>query len=298
MACSFAARLADSWRIAVFYINNFGPGEYIPALETALKGIRDSNTDQFTVSVDPTAATTYNHQLAELKAALRRGSASYPKSLSFKSKMILFFVLRLGCVAAACCGWGGRAVLAMLALQFVVLPFSLVISVMLWHILGTKFVKMAVATTVLSAAIPTAATITLEVTTATAVGFLAIDQLICFACTFKTPRADGVRSTAPMPAWELAKHVGFGFLNCKTYTLIILLLARGFKLNLTIWVLDMVLGITPKLLHFFDTKVRLRKCRISLPLSSPITTQYQPALNERRTWRVATGGYVVLASSG
>ena len=32
----------------------------------------------------------------------------------------------------------------------------------------------------------------------------------------------------------LAKHFVFGFLNCKTYTLVVLLLARGTKINATV----------------------------------------------------------------
>ncbi len=48
---------------------------------------------------------------------------------------------------------------------------------------------------------------------------------------------------------RLLQAITFGFLNTKTYNLLILLLLRGAKIQIFIWLLDAILKITPKMTY-------------------------------------------------
>lgn len=88
---------------------------------------------------------------------------------------------------------------------------------------------------VLAAVLPGWAQPTIVVNETFIVVFVVVDQLLCLACTVWTP---GHGATAPMSARRLATSVTFGFLNCKTFVLMLLLHARGLEINVAVWVVD------------------------------------------------------------
>jgi len=75
------------------------------------------------------------------------------------------------------------------------------------------------------------------------VALLVVDQLLCAICLFRTPKG----KTAPMATSRIMQSVTYGFLNCKTYYLILLPLIFGLEVPVLAWVLDAVLGLSGKI---------------------------------------------------
>jgi len=75
------------------------------------------------------------------------------------------------------------------------------------------------------------------------VALLVVDQLLCAICLIRTPKG----KTAPMATSRIMQSVTYGFLNCKTYYLILLPLIFGLEVPVLAWVLDAVLGLSGKI---------------------------------------------------
>ena len=70
--------------------------------------------------------------------------------------------------------------------------------------------------------------------------FLAIDQLLCAFTLFWTP-VGRVEKMSPSRIWQ---SIWYGFLNCKTYYLILLPVAYGSKIAIIPWIVDYAFGIS------------------------------------------------------
>jgi len=79
---------------------------------------------------------------------------------------------------------------------------------------------------------------------------LFVDQAICLACTFRTPVGASKARPDGLKAWQIA----YGFMNCKTYTLLMLLQLRDQSaINLLIWSADAALGLSSKVSEWLCT---------------------------------------------
>lgn len=92
----------------------------------------------------------------------------------------------------------------------------------------------------LDAVVPAWAVVSCTLTTTFAWAFVGADLLVCCVLCAVTPK--GV--TVQRDRTTLAAHAAYGFLNCKTYSLLVLLLARGHPVNVTVWALDAALGVS------------------------------------------------------
>ena len=146
----------------------------------------------------------------------------------------IFAVRILTVIAAAFFGFW--ATFATSLLQFVVAPYSFFAAVAAW--LGIlpfyviHFVYFAViqaGTWLVYSHYPIAAHYLRIPITLTFIGiWFAVDQLSCFVLLFWTPAGPPV----PVPPKQVLKSIAYGFLNAKTYWLILLLCLRGFRVDL------------------------------------------------------------------
>jgi hypothetical protein len=193
--------------------------------------------------------------------------------MPFSTRMTLFFALRLSCGALALLYPSQlRWAFALGSLQFVLLPMSLFVAVtqiialapalFIAHLLLYRPLE-ALVQAVLPAQV--AALASLSVDTRFVAAFFVIDQLACVFCLFRVP---GHGRSEPMALKRVLHSVGFGFLNCKTYFLVLLLHMRaaGVAINGAaapsarslprshplacaggVWIIDAVLGLSPRL---------------------------------------------------
>lgn len=80
------------------------------------------------------------------------------------------------------------------------------------------------------------ASVMFPISTAFIVAMVVMDQAVCWLLCYETPKGKSIT----FEARTMATHVVYGFLNCKTYSVILLLLlsAQGYQINLTIWALE------------------------------------------------------------
>ena len=76
-------------------------------------------------------------------------------------------------------------------------------------------------------------------------GFIAVDQLLCLVCSIGTLEGPSTQYSKT----RMAKSVLFGFLNCKTFFLVLFipLAFTGFRINLLFIVLDWCFGLTERM---------------------------------------------------
>lgn len=169
-----------------------------------------------------------------------------PGGGSFEQRQLLFWAVRLACVACAFQGCLALTVVASM-LQFVLLPYSLFVALaygcetMTVLYLGHLFAFLPLQQA-LTAAVPAISTFDVEIGPRFLVAFILIDQLACAICLFWLPEGE----PAPMAWSRVLRSVGYGFLNCKSYYLVLLPLAAGVRLPLAALALDWALGISQK----------------------------------------------------
>lgn len=201
----------------------------------------------FEISASKGPRDEYNVELEKIKDKIR-ASAATP---SFHTNLLFFFTLRVACVIAALLlpiGWA----LVLGALQFVFLPHSLFVSLAELWVLGPAlflghFLVAVPLQLACSALLPEALNVSLPITNTFILLFFIIDQALCAACVWRTPACP----TAPITRARLTQSIVFGFLNCKTYFLLLLLPLRGVGLPLVPWLLDAWFGISIKATRYF-----------------------------------------------
>jgi hypothetical protein len=161
-------------------------------------------------------------------------------------KQVLFWAVRFATIAAAFSGsfW---LTFAISLLQFVVLPYSLFAAVAygletVFALYSGHIVVFPALTWLLRRILPTVLHPTLVITPRFMIAFFVLDQLSCAACLFRTPKG----KTAAMPIRRVMASVLYGFLNCKTYWLVLLPLCLGLEVPLAAWAVDAALGLSNK----------------------------------------------------
>eukprot|EP00928_Gymnodinium_smaydae_P082529 TRINITY_DN65869_c0_g1_i1.p1 TRINITY_DN65869_c0_g1~~TRINITY_DN65869_c0_g1_i1.p1 ORF type:complete len:418 (+),score=27.54 TRINITY_DN65869_c0_g1_i1:29-1255(+) len=187
----------------------------------------------------------YAEGLERLKADLQ--DASTGELMDYHLKQVLFWVIRITCVACASTGSFWFTFVASL-LQFLVLPYSLFVSIA--YGLETMFVLYSghvivypLLTLLLQRVIPSCYYATVVVGPRCLATFLIVDQMLCVACLFKTPKG----KSKPMAMSRIFQSVWYGFLNCKTYFLVLFLLSFGLEVPILVWLLDAALGLSSRL---------------------------------------------------
>jgi hypothetical protein len=185
------------------------------------------------MSIDRSFVDGYNQRYEETKLRLR--ALVRPRGNFAPYYLVPLFVVRILTVIAAAIA-GFWTMLAISVLQFVVAPYSFFAAVAAWlGILPYYFIHWAffaviqTGTHVLYSHSPVAARyLQLPITMRFIGGWFIVDQLSCLLLCFWHP----VGKPARVAPKRILQSVAYGFLNAKTYWLILLLCLRGFRIDL------------------------------------------------------------------
>jgi hypothetical protein len=204
----------------------------------------------------------YEVSLSTLKAQLRtfhkQGGGGINIGGGYKTTMCVLFLVRLATCYAAWSGAGPLRTLGVSLLQFLFAPYSFFVSFSLLLALGPPhFLSHYAFAYAIGAALPlTTLTaradnlLSFQLDGTFALLFFVVDFLLCCWCHFD-------RHTRRDPWRKTLTHVCFGFLNCKTYYVVLfgVLLCSNFRLRLLPLLLDAAIGATPRLSAFISDHV-------------------------------------------
>lgn len=220
--------------------------------------IHNGQQDDFSLSLPSSTAKEYNDGLDDMKAEMRKLHVGEKENISYKTTLLLLFIIRLLCIVTA---WQGNvaATLVLSSAQFLVAPYSLFVSFTLalalappiyachyvsFYLLQSTFslLSMVCPPFVVDIASSLAPYTYLPIGPSFIAVFFLCDQALCLYCHLCTPSKE-------FTVRETLIHVVWGFLNTKTYTLVILfhMMNAGVSIPVLIWLLDWQLGLTRKL---------------------------------------------------
>ena len=192
----------------------------------------------------------YNLSIKNIGEELRNLENNRPESFTFR--MLLFFMVRIFCCIAA---YQNSFMLTMLLslLQFLIVPYSLFISfAKLVELFPPLFMSSMMVFPILGCLqnliLPESLNYSLTISNDFILIFFILDQILCIICTFVTPRG----KSESMPLIRILKSVFFGFINTKSYFLILLFLLRGLKISLTVWLIDAIFNISTNISGIFS----------------------------------------------
>merc|ERR1711936_1089287 len=214
----------------------------------------------FTLKLPRTVARSYNGEFDRLKGELRQLHAAEKELFSYRTTLILLFSIRLACVFTA---WQGNtpATLLLASTQFLIAPYSLFVSMALAVALAPPiYLSHYVSFSLIQAVASTLAAVTpesvlslteglqaychLPIGPAFVICFFLVDQALRVYCHAFTP-------SKKFPLKETLTHAVWGFLNTKTYTLVLLLhmMNAGVTIPLWLWALDAYFKVTERLAY-------------------------------------------------
>lgn len=186
----------------------------------------------------------YNVHYEELKARLR--SLGTDRGLCGGAFILPMAVVR-GCCAGIAAVFGWIPMLVFSLLQFVVAPYSLFAAVAAWfHVLPlfavhfVFFAAIQAGTGLILSQFPLLQTHAyLPIDGKFIVWWFVIDQALCALFCVWTPYGRPVR----YPPKRLLQSVGYGFINSKSYWLVLLLACQGFRIDLLAWTIMALLPV-------------------------------------------------------
>ncbi len=176
--------------------------------------------------MDNIIAENYNKEFNKMKNELKQTHKN--DKTEFTSKMRNFFILRVICVVLAFYGYFYLCILVS-AFQFLLLPYSLIISLskmieIFYNLFLGYYIYFPVTYYFLTTKLISDNSIflnlikfNLEINNELIFCFFIIDFLIEFIFTFYTP----IGKTAQLPLRRILKSIIYGFLNSKSYFLIL-----------------------------------------------------------------------------
>eukprot|EP00164_Ancoracysta_twista_P008197 GFYU01011783.1.p1 GENE.GFYU01011783.1~~GFYU01011783.1.p1 ORF type:complete len:411 (+),score=76.87 GFYU01011783.1:236-1468(+) len=237
--------LHGTYALSRFYLRNLLRLRHLPPL---LKNSNElmamcAKNESFVIEAPRITADKYNKEYDELKQEIKSlGERDRP----FTSTMYILLAVRMACVAAA---WMGdlHTTIFLSCLQFYFAPYSFFVSMTLLVALAPPMYFGHYLTftgfRLIQPFMPEFMSYSFTITTEWIILYFVVDQLLCVLCTFWTPEGQpkGFDFKTTMV------HVVYGNLNCKTYHLMLLPLLRGVEIDMTLWVLDALLGISTSL---------------------------------------------------
>ena len=252
MLLRFYLRNINTIRSLPIWMRN--PDIFRAVVETKLK----LNQKSFSLSVPSSIGKQYNADFEDMKSKMRRLHSGENELFDYKITLFLLFCIRAMCIISA---WYGNVMATVLlsSIQFVVAPYSLFVSAALavalappiyashyiaFNLLQSSaaLVSYFVPPSIISFLANVTPYLYLTIGPAFIISFFVLDQGMCFYCHYFTP-------SKSFTTKETLVHVVWGFLNTKTYTLVILLhmMNSGVSIPLWIWVTDAYLQVTPKI---------------------------------------------------
>lgn len=185
----------------------------------------------FELKLPSEIAKHYNDEFEKMKSEMRRLHGGEKEVLSYKITLLLLFFIRIACIVSA---WHGNVIgtILLASLQFLVAPYSFFVSAALaialappiyashyiaFSLIQSTFVliSLAVPPPVLHLAQLIEPSLNIPINSYFILGFFIYDQLLCYYVHYYTP-------SKKYDLKETMVHVVWGFLNTKTYTMVIL----------------------------------------------------------------------------
>ena len=219
--------------------------------------------EKFELSVSAKVSREYNEGFERMKAAMRKLHAGERERLSYRTTLLLLVMVRLACVVTAIRG-DLPATLLLSSAQFLLAPYSLFVSLALALALAPPiylchyivFSVLACLSSLLTWPISPSILSSLQPFTSLSISpsfialFFLYDQLCCLYCNYFTPaKKFGIRETLTHAIW--------GFINTKTYTLVLLLHMMNAQVSIPIWLwlLDWKLELTLRVSNFLSCRL-------------------------------------------
>ena len=227
---------------------------------------QNGKNQSFTLELPKTIAQSYNEKFDKMKAEMRKLHVNESEKLSYKTTLILLFAIRLMCIYTA---WQGNVLgtIFLSSLQFLVAPYSLFVSFGLAVALGPPIYFshylsfngiQAMMTLLGTCFVPNSmmpwitwigSYLEVPINPGFILAFFIYDQGLCFYVHYFTP-------SKTFTAQETLIHVTWGFLNTKTYTLMLLLhmMNAGVVIPVWIWLIDAGFKITLRISNLISQR--------------------------------------------
>ena len=185
----------------------------------------------FELKVPSKIGKHYNNEFERMKSGMRRLHGGEKEMLSYKITLLLLFCIRIACIGSA---WHGNTIgtISLASLQFLVAPYSFFVSAALAialappiyasHYIAFSLIQSTF--TFLSLTLPPPVLYLFEligpylnipINSYFILAFFIYDQSLCYYVHYYTP-------SKKYDLKETMVHVVWGFLNTKTYTIVIL----------------------------------------------------------------------------
>ena len=222
----FAFLFRDGWNL----LREVASAWDNPKKIEATAGTADTPITQYFIKRD--VVDRYNERYDQLKLQLR--GLVHNRGHFGRAYLVPLFVIRV-CTVIAAAMFGFLTTFLVSALQFIVAPYSFFAAFAAWvgmlPVYVVHFAFFAVLQTVtwsIYSHYPVVAKyLRVPITPMLIVGWVVVDQLICTVLCFWTPIGRPVHRSPK----RLLQSIGYGFLNCKTYWLVLLLALRGFHID-------------------------------------------------------------------
>ena len=228
--------------ITRFYIKHiFQTFNKLP-LEMRNFDVNNKFNNDFTIYVDKKLSINYNNDMDDLYYELKK--LLVKKNLNFQLIQYSVFLLRIIAIIFALYTQNINLVILISLLQIVIVPFSLIISAFMFIALfPPMFFNHVVSSLILEQIVPKILSFYITINYQFIFLFLLIDQILCLFC---------MKKSIIFKKKELLKHIFYGFLNCKTYNLLLLFTLYGTKINVTIWLIDAIFSLSERLVYFVN----------------------------------------------
>ena len=225
-------------------------------LQSVIEEKVSSDGKIFELNVPSDIGKHYNNEFEKMKSDMRRLHGGENELISYKITLILLFCVRCSCIVSA---WYGNVIATILlaSLQFIVAPYSFFVSAALavalappiyashyvaFNLIQSAFILVSyiLPSSILSYLTQIEPYLRLPIGPCFLAGFFVFDQAMCYYVHYYTP-------SKKYNFTETMVHVVWGFLNTKTYTIVILLhmMNSGVSIPLWIWCMDGYFKITP-----------------------------------------------------
>jgi len=235
------------------------PDHLIKEMELRYNQNDNNKNSGFSLRLPTSTAKEYNGEFENMKSEMRKLHGTENEKFSYKTTLILLFSIRILCILTAYQG-NVTGTIALSLLQFLVAPYSFFVSFGLAIALGPPiyfshyltFNSIEIISNLLQTfCLPTSITsilaqispyLELPIGPAFILAFFIFDQGLCFYVHYFTP-------SKIFTLRETMTHFIWGFLNTKTYTLVIFLhmMNAGVKIPIWIWIIDANFQLTNKL---------------------------------------------------
>lgn len=251
-----------------FYVNHVPLLYELPLFvknSVALSDRLQGEAKPFSITADKKVFNIFNDAYDKLKVSIRDfNNQSVFSSLQFQTMLSLFFFLRLLCCVHAFMRPRDLFItFSLCALQFLFMPYSFFVSLAgIVYLSPDMFVTYMVLYKPLQImcdwAIPQSIldNVTISIDYTFIIWFFTMDFLVCLVMTVFWIGAAQGRPASNTSVSRIFKSMVYGFLNCKTYFLILLLHCRGYglKINGAVWLVDMLLGLSRRSAHYVSTR--------------------------------------------